>query len=43
MPRQERLFPSLLRFLSNELRAALVYASVPKARHALLSDPQLRS
>lgn len=42
-PRQQRLFLQLLRFLSNELRAALVCAGVPEARHALLSDPQLRS
>jgi len=41
--RQQRLFLQLLRFLSNELRIALVCAGVPEARHALLSDPQLRS
>lgn len=41
--RQQRLFLQLLRFLSNELRVALVCAGVPEARHALLSDPQLRS
>jgi len=33
----------LLRFLSNELAIALVCAGVPEARHALLSDAQLRS
>lgn len=42
-PRQQRLFLQLLRFLSNELGVALVCAGVPEARHALLSDPQLRS
>lgn len=42
-PHQQRLFLQLLRFLSNELRAALVCAGIPEARHALLSDPQLRS
>jgi type II secretory pathway predicted ATPase ExeA len=41
--RQQRLFLQLLRFLSNELRIALVCTGVPEARHALLSDPQLRS
>jgi hypothetical protein len=41
--RQQRLFLQLLRFLSNELRVALVCTGVPEARHALLSDPQLRS
>lgn len=40
--RQQRLFLQLLRFLSNELSVALVCAGVPEARHALLSDPQLR-
>lgn len=42
-PRQQRLFLQLLRFLSNELQIALVCTCVPEARHALLSDPQLRS
>lgn len=42
-PRQQRLFLQLLRFLSNELGVALVCAGIPEARHALLSDPQLRS
>jgi hypothetical protein len=42
-PRQQRLFLQLLRFLSNELAIALVCAGVPEARHALLSDAQLRS
>ena len=42
-PRQQRLFLQLLRFLSNELAVALVCAGVPEARHALLSDSQLRS
>ena len=42
-PRQQRLFLQLLRFLSNELAIALVCAGVPEARHALLSDSQLRS
>jgi len=42
-PRQQRLFLQLLRFFSNGLRAALVCAGVPEARHTLLSDPQLRS
>jgi len=32
-----------LRFLSNDLRLALVCVGVPEARHALLSDAQLRS
>jgi hypothetical protein len=41
--RQQRLFLQLLRFLSNELCIGLVCAGVPEARHALLSDPQLRS
>jgi hypothetical protein len=41
--RQQRLFLQLLRFLSNELRIALVCTCVPEARHALLLDPQLRS
>jgi type II secretory pathway predicted ATPase ExeA len=41
--RQQRLFLQLLRFLSNELRIALVCAGIPEARHALLSDAQLRS
>jgi type II secretory pathway predicted ATPase ExeA len=42
-PRQQRLFLQLLRFLSNDLRLALVGVGVPEARHALLSDSQLRS
>jgi type II secretory pathway predicted ATPase ExeA len=42
-PRQQRLFLQLLRFLSNELRLALVGVGVPEARHALLSDAQLHS
>ncbi|MCF3948701.1 TniB family NTP-binding protein [Acidiphilium iwatense] len=42
-PRQQRLFLQLLRFLSNDLRLALVGVGVPEARHALLSDTQLRS
>ncbi len=42
-PRQQRIFLQLLRFLSNELRLALVGVGVPEARHALLSDSQLRS
>jgi type II secretory pathway predicted ATPase ExeA len=42
-PRQQRLFLQLLRFMSNELSVALVCAGVPEARHALLSDAQLRS
>jgi hypothetical protein len=41
--RQQRLFLQLLRFISNELRIALVCTCVPEARRALLSDPQLRS
>lgn len=41
--RQQRLFLQLLRFLSNELRVALVCTGVPEARHALMSDAQLRS
>jgi hypothetical protein len=41
-PRQQRLFLQLLRFLSNQLGVALVCAGIPEARHALLSDPQLR-
>jgi type II secretory pathway predicted ATPase ExeA len=42
-PREQRLFLQLLRFLSNDLRMALVGVGVPEARHALLSDAQLRS
>ncbi len=42
-PRQQRVFLQLLRFLSNELRLAFVGDGVPEARHALLSDNQLRS
>jgi len=42
-PRQQRLFLQLLRFLSNDLRMALVCAGVPEARRALMSDAQLRS
>jgi type II secretory pathway predicted ATPase ExeA len=42
-PRQQRVFLQLLRFLSNELRLAFVGVGVPEARHALLSDDQLRS
>lgn len=42
-PRQQRVFLQLLRFLSNELRLAFVGVGVPEARHALLSDGQLRS
>lgn len=42
-PRQQRVFLQLLRFLSNELRLAFVGVGVPEARHALLSDSQLRS
>ena len=42
-PRQQRMFLQLLRFLSNELRLAFVGVGVPEARHALLSDGQLRS
>jgi type II secretory pathway predicted ATPase ExeA len=41
--RQQRLFLQLLRFLSNDLRMALVCAGIPEARHALMSDTQLRS
>lgn len=41
--RQQRLFLQLLRFLSNELGLALVCTGIPEARHALLSDAQLRS
>lgn len=41
--RQQRIFLQLLRFLSNELRLAFVGVGVPEARHALLSDSQLRS
>ena len=41
--RQQRQLLQLLRFLSNELGIALVCTGVPEARHALLSDPQLRS
>jgi type II secretory pathway predicted ATPase ExeA len=41
--RQQRLFLQLLRFLSNDLKVALVGVGVPEARHALLSDAQLRS
>jgi type II secretory pathway predicted ATPase ExeA len=41
--RQQRYFLQLLRFLSNELRLAFVGVGVPEARHALLSDSQLRS
>ena len=42
-PRQQRMFLQLLHFLSNELRLAFVGVGVPEARHALLSDGQLRS
>ncbi len=42
-PRQQRTFLQLLRFLSNKLRLAFVGVGVPEARHALLSDSQLRS
>ena len=42
-PRQQRVFLQLLRFLSNELQLAFVGVGVPEARHALLSDSQLRS
>ena len=42
-PRQQRLFLQLLRFLSNELKLALVGVGMPEVRHALLSDAQLRS
>ena len=41
--RQQRIFLQLLRFLSNELRLAFVGVGVTEARHALLSDDQLRS
>jgi type II secretory pathway predicted ATPase ExeA len=41
--RQQRVFLQLLRFLSNELCLAFVGVGVPEARHALLSDSQLRS
>ncbi len=41
--RQQRAFLQLLRFVSNELRLALIGVGVPEARHALLSDSQLRS
>lgn len=41
--RQQRLFLQMLRFLSNDLRIALVCAGVPEARHALWADAQLRS
>lgn len=41
--RQQRLFLQALRFLSSDLRIALVCAGVPEARHALWSDAQLRS
>jgi hypothetical protein len=41
--RQQRLFLQLLRFLSNDLKMALICVGVPEARHALLSDAQLRS
>lgn len=41
--RQQRYFLQLLRYLSNELGVALVCTGVPEARHALRSDPQLRS
>lgn len=41
--RQQRLFLQLLRFLSNDLRLALIGVGVPEARHALLSDAQLHS
>lgn len=41
--RQQRRFLQLLRWLSNELRVALVGVGVPETRHALLSDDQLRS
>ena len=42
-PRQQRVFLQLLRSLTNELRLAFVGVGVPEARHALLSDDQLRS
>ncbi|MBB2162695.1 TniB family NTP-binding protein [Gluconacetobacter sacchari] len=41
--RQQRCFLQLLRWLSNELRVALVGVGVPETRHALMSDDQLRS
>lgn len=41
--RQQRKFLQLLRWLSNELRVALVGVGVPETRHALFSDDQLRS
>jgi type II secretory pathway predicted ATPase ExeA len=41
--RQQRILLQLLRFLSNELRLAFVGVGVLEARHALLSDDQLRS
>jgi type II secretory pathway predicted ATPase ExeA len=41
--RQQRILLQLLRFLSNELRLAFIGVGVPEARHALLSDDQLRS
>ena len=42
-PRQQRIFLQLLRFLSNDLRIAFVGVGILEARHALLSDSQLRS
>ncbi|MBO1360251.1 TniB family NTP-binding protein [Acetobacter sacchari] len=42
-PRQQRMFLSLLRYLSNTLKMALVCTGTPDVRQALLSDPQLRS
>jgi Bacterial TniB protein len=41
--RQQRCFLQMLRFLSNELKVALVCAGVPEARFALLADPQIRN
>ena len=41
--RQQRHFLQVLRYLSNELGVALVCTGVPEARHALRSDPELRS
>ena len=41
--RQQRYFLQMLRFLSNELKVALVCAGVPEARTALFADPQLRN
>jgi Bacterial TniB protein len=41
--RQQRHFLQVLRFLSNELRVALVCTGVPEARHALRADPEMRS